>query len=432
MTEIVSSPRAGALEREAGRLGHRQDLDLRARRCRAASSAGRTFFSSSASWGARLVEPEDGGRAGRARARDRQPHPVRDRRVLGLARAPDVARLDLVLEQRLAGAVHDPHGAAAPRSRTSCRASRTPRPSAPSARRSASCPSSPGRTRRARGSSRSSPRTAPRRSCRESRLGVRCSPSASQTWPHERIIAGIEASMITSLGTCRLVIPRSESTMASAGPSASTASISAWAPGSAAVRAPRPSLGETPSRLSNSPPNSVRTAWPKMIGSETFIIVAFRWTEKRTSCSRASATCSARNSSSAARRITAASMISPASSGTDSLSTVTVAVGGDVLDPHVAVLVHGHRPLGRAEVAVAHRRHVRSRVRRPRAHRVRMRPGERLHRRGRAAVGVALAQHRVDGASPSPRRSARARRALPPWRASRGSRAGRSRCPAAP
>ena len=28
-----------------------------------------------------------------------------------------------------------------------------------------------------------------------------------------RINAGIEASMITSLGTCRLVIPRSESTM---------------------------------------------------------------------------------------------------------------------------------------------------------------------------------------------------------------------------
>ena len=60
-----------------------------------------------------------------------------------------------------------------------------------------------------------------------------------------------------------------------------------------------------------------------MIGSETFIIVAFRWTEKSRSCSRASATCSARNSWSAARRITAASITSPASSGTDSLSTVT-------------------------------------------------------------------------------------------------------------
>ena len=38
-------------------------------------------------------------------------------------------------------------------------------------------------------------------------------PSASQPWPLDRISAGIEASMITSLGTCRLVMPRSESTM---------------------------------------------------------------------------------------------------------------------------------------------------------------------------------------------------------------------------
>ena len=33
-------------------------------------------------------------------------------------------------------------------------------------------------------------------------------------------MAGIEASTMTSLGTCRLVMPRSESTIASAGPSA--------------------------------------------------------------------------------------------------------------------------------------------------------------------------------------------------------------------
>ena len=44
------------------------------------------------------------------------------------------------------------------------------------------------------------------------------SPSAFHIWPDERIIAGIDASMITSLGTCRLVMPRSESTIASAGP----------------------------------------------------------------------------------------------------------------------------------------------------------------------------------------------------------------------
>src|SRR5829696_8390162 len=41
-----------------------------------------------------------------------------------------------------------------------------------------------------------------------------CSPSAFHICPDVRIIAGIEASMITSLGTCRFVIPRSESTIA--------------------------------------------------------------------------------------------------------------------------------------------------------------------------------------------------------------------------
>ena len=43
----------------------------------------------------------------------------------------------------------------------------------------------------------------------------RCVPHLARTM---RIAAGIEASMITSLGTCRLVMPRSESTMASARP----------------------------------------------------------------------------------------------------------------------------------------------------------------------------------------------------------------------
>ena len=50
-------------------------------------------------------------------------------------------------------------------------------------------------------------------------------------------MAGMEASTMTSLGTCRLVIPRSESTMARDGPTASSASkdalIAAPIPGSA-------------------------------------------------------------------------------------------------------------------------------------------------------------------------------------------------------
>ena len=79
-----------------------------------------------------------------------------------------------------------------------------------------------------------------------------------------------------------------------------------------------------PARFSNSSPNIASTAWPKMIGSETFIIVAFRWTENSTPDARASSSCSARNALSAARRMTAASITSPASSGVDSFSTVTV------------------------------------------------------------------------------------------------------------
>ena len=42
-------------------------------------------------------------------------------------------------------------------------------------------------------------------------------PSGPHICPESRIIGGIEASMITSLGTCRLVIPLSELTIASAG-----------------------------------------------------------------------------------------------------------------------------------------------------------------------------------------------------------------------
>ncbi len=48
---------------------------------------------------------------------------------------------------------------------------------------------------------------------------VSCSsPAAFHIFPDERIAAGIDASMITSLGTCRFVMPRSESTIARPGP----------------------------------------------------------------------------------------------------------------------------------------------------------------------------------------------------------------------
>ena len=71
----------------------------------------------------------------------------------------------------------------------------------------------------------------------------------------------------------------------------------------------RPWFGLAPAVASASPcsantsAKNARTAWPKMIGSETFIIVAFRCSEKRTPSALASAICSARNASSAARRM---------------------------------------------------------------------------------------------------------------------------------
>ena len=53
------------------------------------------------------------------------------------------------------------------------------------------------------------------------------SPSAFHSLPPFLIMAGMEASMMTSLGTCRFVIPRSESTMDRRGPAASSASMAA-------------------------------------------------------------------------------------------------------------------------------------------------------------------------------------------------------------
>ena len=57
--------------------------------------------------GAGLVEPEDRGVAGGAGACDGELDPVLDRGVLGLAGPPDVASLDLVLHEHVAGRVDD-------------------------------------------------------------------------------------------------------------------------------------------------------------------------------------------------------------------------------------------------------------------------------------------------------------------------------------
>ncbi len=54
-----------------------------------------------------------------------------------------------------------------------------------------------------------------------------CLPSLFHIWPDVLIMAGMEASMMTSDGTCRLVIPLSESTMARSGPFSYAAMMSA-------------------------------------------------------------------------------------------------------------------------------------------------------------------------------------------------------------
>ncbi len=60
------------------------------------------------------------------------------------------------------------------------------------------------------------------------------------------------------------------------------------------------------------------------MGSETFIIVALRWIENSTSRALASAICAARNASSARALMYVASTTSPARTGIDSFSTVTL------------------------------------------------------------------------------------------------------------
>ena len=77
------------------------------------------------------------------------------------------------------------------------------------------------------------------------------SPAAFHIWPEVRIIAGIDASMITSLGTCRLVMPRSESTIASAGPVAYACSIAAVISGSSCGRLASPWFGSRSVRVAN-------------------------------------------------------------------------------------------------------------------------------------------------------------------------------------
>ncbi len=148
-------------------------------------------------------------------------------------------------------------------------------------------------------------------------------------------MAGMEASTMTSDGTCRLVMPLSESTIARAGPSAISASKEALisapmcgTPSRPFRMVPRPSFGDRPAATRTSPyfakvfGKKARTTWPKTIGSETFIIVALRCTENRTSSALARAICASRKVRSASTCRTDASTTSPARTGTDARRTV--------------------------------------------------------------------------------------------------------------
>ena len=106
---------------------------------------------------------------------------------------------------------------------------------------------------------------------------------------------------------------------------------------------PRPLFGERPAAASTSPycantsGKKARTTCPKMIGSDTFIIVALRWTENSTPSALARAICAVRNSRSAATCIAVASTTSPASDRHRLPEHRRLAVVADQLDPQRAL-----------------------------------------------------------------------------------------------
>ena len=193
--------------------------------------------------GARRVEPEHRGRAGGPGPRHRELHPVADRGVLGLARPPDVAGLDRVLHEHLTRAVDDPHRAGGGdleglvvRAVLLGLLGHEP---------------DVGHRAHGRGVEGAVGLAVLDDDLVEAgvaRVGddgegvLLARPSAFHIWPDVRIMAGIDASTITSLGTCRLVMPLSESTMAIGGPAARPAANAASigsrvAAGSSATRA---------------------------------------------------------------------------------------------------------------------------------------------------------------------------------------------------
>ena len=92
---MVSLPCADALAGELHGVDRMQDADVQAGGV-VVLQVGLHLGDDLGVVGAVLVQPEDGRGAGDAGTGDGQLHPVLDRRVLGLAGAEDVARLDLL------------------------------------------------------------------------------------------------------------------------------------------------------------------------------------------------------------------------------------------------------------------------------------------------------------------------------------------------
>ena len=189
-------------------------------------------------------------------------------------------------------------------------------------------------------------------------------------WPEVRIIAGIEASTITSLGTCRLVMPLSESTIASGGPVGEA--LRRWRPRSPALvvgqrrdrpggsrRARRSAL--SPAAASTSPCCANRSREERLARvaeDDRVRDLHHRGLEvhrEQHALGLGAARSARRGTRRAQRRSsTVASTTSPASTGTDSLSTVVVPSRADELDAQRVVGLDDDRLLVGAEVAGAH------------------------------------------------------------------------------
>ena len=240
---------------------------------------------------------------------------------------------------------------------------------------------------------------------------VSCSSSAAfHICPESRIIGGIDASMMMSLGTCRLVMPRSESTIASAGPSWRRGGDRALDRGALGV-GERAHAGEHVGeavvgvhadavegvavlREHVSEVRLHRVAEDDRVGD-----LHHRGLE----VDREQHALRLRG-----RHLLGEERVEVACAHEGGVDDLTgkdgdrllqhgdSAVARDELDLEVVGGGEGDRLLVGAEVVVTHRGHARLRIARPRAHLVRVRAGVVLDRRRGAAVGVALAQHRVD------------------------------------